>query len=98
METKFLIYLDILGFNELATKISTEKGLDSKKIRLDFIYSIDSRIKTLESKKKITGKKYGNSDDWILVADDLISTFQSNRWSGFLGQGTGIYKWEVALG
>jgi len=21
-----------------------------------------------------------------------------NRWSGFLGQGTGIYKWEVALG
>jgi len=21
-----------------------------------------------------------------------------DRWSGFLGQGTGIYKWEVALG
>jgi len=77
MKIKYLIYLDILGFNELATKISVEKGLDSKKIRLDFINSIDSRIKTLESKKKITGKKYGNSDDWILVSDDLISTFQS---------------------
>jgi integrase len=22
----------------------------------------------------------------------------NNRWSGFLGQGTGIHKWEVALG
>jgi hypothetical protein len=22
----------------------------------------------------------------------------NDRWSGFLGQGTGIYKWEVALG
>jgi uncharacterized GH25 family protein len=20
------------------------------------------------------------------------------RWSGFLGQGTGLYKWEIALG
>jgi hypothetical protein len=28
---------------------------------------------------------------------DQTWTNSNERWSGFLGQGTGIYKWEVAL-
>ena len=28
----------------------------------------------------------------------IIIHSRKDRWSGFLGQGTGIYKWEDALG
>jgi len=40
--------------------------------------------------------KYGK-DDFIRLCDvDDINNWE-DRWSGFLGQGTVIYKWEVAL-
>jgi hypothetical protein len=32
-----------------------------------------------------------------LPESDLETFVVCNRWSGFLGQGTVIYKWEVAL-
>lgn len=72
---KFLVYLDILGFGPLAAKIASEKGIDQRMVRERFIEVIKGKIEVLETKEKIIGKKYGNSDDWILVTDTLDKVF-----------------------
>jgi hypothetical protein len=41
--------------------------------------------------------KNGNLFGFTSTAFPVLG-FLPYRWSGFLGQGTGIHKWEVALG
>lgn len=74
-EKKYLIYLDILGFEGLAEEISSEKGIDPRDVRKKFIEVIKERVERLEAKGKIIGKKYGESDDWLLVTDALDKVF-----------------------
>ena len=74
-EKMYLIHLDILGFRELTKEIGFKKGIDQRKVRENFIKIIKERIKLLEKKGKITGKKYGESDDWLLVTDSLDKLF-----------------------
>ena len=74
-EKKYLIYLDILGFEGLAEEISSEKGIDQRDVREKFIDVIKERVERLEAKGKIIGKKYGESDDWLLVTDALDKVF-----------------------
>jgi len=71
----FLIYLDILGFGPLAAQIASEKGIEQRKVRNEFIEVIKEKIDALGAKGKIIGQKYGNSDDWILVIDSLDKGF-----------------------
>ncbi|MEA3282482.1 MAG: hypothetical protein U9Q68_07980, partial [Euryarchaeota archaeon] len=74
-EKKYLIYLDILGFEALAEKVASEKGIDQRDVREKFIDVIKERVERLEVKGKIIGKKYGESDDWLLVTDALDKVF-----------------------
>lgn len=75
MKKNYLIYLDILGFENLAEVISEKKGIESRKIRQDFINVIKERVESIEEKRKIIGKHYGKKDDWILVTDTIDNAF-----------------------
>jgi len=73
---KYVIWLDILGFDRLAKKIAEEKGVTERKVRDDFINVINERVKVVEARSEIMGKNYGERDDWILVASSLDLIFK----------------------
>jgi len=70
-EKKYFIYLDILGFERLAKDIAEKKGIESRKVREDFLNVIKERVEATERKGGIIGKNYGRKDDWLLVTDSL---------------------------
>src|SRR4030043_1800086 len=74
-EKKYLIYLDILGFDKLAKEIAGKSRVTPDGVRDDFIGVIKKKVEALETKREIIGKKYGESDDWLLVADNLDKVF-----------------------
>jgi hypothetical protein len=74
-ERKYLIYLDILGFEKLAEEISSSKGINDRDVRRKFIDVINDRVQILKAKSRIVGKKYSKSDDWILVTDSIDKVF-----------------------
>jgi len=74
---KYLVYLDILGFERLAEEIEEKRGIESREVREKFIDVINERVKTIERAGRIVGKKYGESDDWLLLTDSLESVFES---------------------
>jgi hypothetical protein len=74
-ERKYLIYLDILGFEKLAEEISSDKGINGRDVRRKFIDVINDRVQILKAKSRIVGKKYSKSDDWLLVTDSIDKVF-----------------------
>ena len=76
MEKRYLVWFDILGFNELAKDISEKSSVTESKVRDDFIFTINYKIQELESKSLIIGKNYGGRDDWLLVINCLDLVFQ----------------------
>ena len=74
-EGKYLILLDILGFEALAKEIEEKTGVDSRKVRDEFIDMINEKIKTIKRKGIIIGKHEG-SDNWILVTNSLDNVFK----------------------
>ncbi|MGD2248787.1 MAG: hypothetical protein PVF58_10320 [Candidatus Methanofastidiosia archaeon] len=75
MGKKYLIYVDILGFDELAKDIGGKKDIEEREVRSKFIDVIEERIEIIKAKGGIIGKHYGESDDWLLVTDDLDKIF-----------------------
>jgi hypothetical protein len=75
MGKKYLVYVDILGFEELVKEIGASKGVEEREVRSKFIDVIKERIEVIETKGRIIGKQYGESDDWLLVTDDLDEVF-----------------------
>ncbi len=75
-EKKYLIWLDLLGFEELANEIGSQKGLGPELVREQFLNVIEERVEAIEAKSLIVGKHRGR-DDWVLVADDLDKVFES---------------------
>ncbi len=71
----FLIWLDILGFDKLASIISENIRVDKRKVRLDFIQIINKKIDELVDSGHIIGKRYGQSDDWLLVTKSLDDAY-----------------------
>jgi len=74
---KYFVYSDVLGFKELAREIAKEKGIDSRKVREDFLNVIKERVCAIERKGKVIGKCYGKKDDWLLVTDSLNKVFKN---------------------
>lgn len=70
-DRKYLIYIDILGFEALAVEIAQTKGISQRDVREHLIDIIRSRIEFIISRNKIIGNKYGESDDWILVSKSM---------------------------
>jgi len=60
-------------------------------------------LQQLRNVKKIYGRDWASSQ-FILQMPSYggncypVCFFGWDKWSGFFGQGTGIYKWEVGLG
>lgn len=73
---KYLIWLDILGFEQLAREIAQQTGITERKVRHDFIDVVRRSVKALEAEGEIIGKSYGKRDDWILVTDSMDSAFK----------------------
>jgi hypothetical protein len=76
MEDKFLIWLDILGFENLAKEVAVSSKVSERKVRDDFIHVINEKISEEKRKGEISGYKYGESDDWLLVLDSLDLVFK----------------------
>jgi hypothetical protein len=76
MGSKFLIWLDIMGFEELGKTIAQSSRIGERKVREDFIRLLSEKIEQEEKNGDIIGKKYGEADDWLLVADSLDSVFK----------------------
>ena len=75
MNKKFLIYLDILGFEELAERIENNENIRSERVRKDlFINPLRKKIEKLKNEGKIIGYK-PITDDWILIIDSFENLF-----------------------
>ncbi len=72
---KFLIYLDILGFEILSDAIAKASKIDARKVRHDFVDAINQQIESLAGRGEIVGNRFGGGDDWLLVTEDLNSLF-----------------------
>ena len=75
-EKKYLVYVDILGFERLAEAIEEERGIESREIRGKFIDVINESVKKIERRGRVIGKRYGESDDWLLITDSLENVFK----------------------
>jgi len=76
MEKKFLVYLDILGFEKLAEEIEDNENIKTNVVRENiFKNPINEEIKKLKECGKISGVSKG-SDDWILVINDSDNIFE----------------------
>jgi len=74
---RFLMWLDILGFDEPIEKIAEiSQRTDSAAIRREFANIIDERITICANKGYITGK-CREKDTWILVVDSLERVFRA---------------------
>src|SRR5665647_1664904 len=71
METKFLIYVDILGFEKLGKTIAKKSRMQVSRVREDFIHIVDEKIEEAKKRNEIIGKSYYQGDSWILVAKSL---------------------------
>ena len=74
---RYILHLDILGFERLAAEIASQKGIKSKIVREHFMDVIRERVAAIEAEGKIAGKHYGGSDDWLLVIDSPDKVFQT---------------------
>jgi len=77
---KYLIYLDILGFEELAKEISNRSGFNEDKIRQDYL-SVPLRNKIEEIKKERVQTSKGisaieGSDDFVLIVNEIETVFE----------------------
>jgi len=76
MVKKYLVWIDVLGFDERAEEIAKyTHQRDSSKVRAEIIDTIRERIEEAQSKGEISGKAYEN-DKWILVMDSSSSIFK----------------------
>jgi Mg/Co/Ni transporter MgtE len=74
----FLVYIDILGFEERAEKEAKKTGRPAKDIRKSYVDSIEGRLKELNKDEVIVlYKNAGGLDSWLLFADDIWKTFKS---------------------
>ena len=77
VNNKFIVYLDILGFEELAEKIEKNENIRSERVRKDlFINPLQKKIQKLKNESKIIGEKQ-IADDWIFIIDGFENLFES---------------------
>ena len=91
-EGRYLVYLDILGFEALAEEIASKKGIDPRDIRKKFINLINEKIDGIETKGTIIGKKYEGSDSWLFVANSIDNIFYDIH--EILNHNTGYKNYE----
>lgn len=71
---EYLVWIDILGFEKLAEEVAAKLEIDERKVRADFLITLEGKIDELEKKGSVIGKTR-IADDWLLVADSVDSAF-----------------------
>ena len=75
---KYLVYVDILGFDELAKKEAKKtERMTSEEIKKSFTERVQSRINSLKFAKEIERGEKQSQDSWLLFTDELTKAFQS---------------------
>lgn len=92
MNSKYLIYVDILGFEALSEKIGKERNIESRKVREDFISVIKERLEEIKEKDIILETIPFEGDSWILVTHTIDKVFMSI--SEILNHRTGYREFE----
>ena len=69
----FVLFVDLLGFEQLAVQIGSEKGISASLVRERFIAIIDERVRRLVSSGLASTQTYGERDDWLLLIADYAS-------------------------
>jgi len=100
MEQRFIVYIDILGFEELPDEISGNRGVSSEKVRNDFLKTIRSKIADLKNKTNIKTEEL--SDGWILLSkstEDVLFEISEilDHKTGYLGDYERV-PLEIAIG
>ena len=73
---KYLVYVDILGFDELAEEIGTIESIKTRIVRDNiFREPLQLEIDNLKKTEKICGVSKGR-DDWILIVSDFSDLFE----------------------
>jgi hypothetical protein len=71
-ETRFLIYIDILGFDNLAKEISKKSGMISEKsVREQFVKVINDKLVKAEQKQEIVYQSFSQRDDWLIAVKSI---------------------------
>ncbi len=70
----YLIWLDILGFEELPKEIQKNNKISSNRVREEFINLINNKIN--EMKKNSSFKNYSKEDEWILITDSISLVYE----------------------
>jgi hypothetical protein len=65
---KFLVHLDILGFQKLPDKIAKLKAMETSVVRNLFLSVITEKIEALEKEKLIILAEH-SKDDWLLIIE-----------------------------
>jgi hypothetical protein len=80
MKKRYLIYLDILGFEEKAKDIAQESGFDVGVIRENFLsIPLKNRIEEIKRKKSEISQgisEIEGSDNYILIVDEMETVFE----------------------
>ena len=77
MNKKFIVYLDILGFEELAENIEKNENIRSEIVRKElFINPLMKKIQKLKTESKIIGGK-SIADNWILIIDGYENLYET---------------------
>ncbi len=89
---EFLVWVDILGFDNLAKEISGKCQVDERIIRSHFQGLLKSKIEELNSKRIILGKTQLGGDDWLLAVDSIEAVLTTI--SKILDHNTGYLNYE----
>ena len=77
MDGTYIIWLDILGFEKLASEIANRHKIPDGKVREDFVNGVKERIEYLEKTGIIERRGYRKEyDAWIFFIINLDNVFK----------------------
>ena len=74
---KYLVYLDILGFEKKAKEEAQKSNLEPEEVRDAYRKRIKRRLRTLRASKIILHSQEVSSDSWLLFTDSIWGAFKS---------------------
>lgn len=75
MVTKYLLYVDILGFEQLAEDIAKESGFPADYVRQNLLWNPFND--TVQNKREKYYYLYQGTDNFIIILDDVDSLFST---------------------
>lgn len=77
MTRQYLLWFDILGFERKAEEIAGRTGVERRKVRCDFINTLNEKIHAAKTKGLVNAVNYGERDEWLLVLNSVEQVFRA---------------------